>query len=342
MSPGAVPGAARDQMGERLARFFADRLPGSAPVVTGIRRLSAGRSRQNWAFDLTYRSGREVVTESLILRRDPKGGLVETDRQTEFAVLSCLEATKVPAPVARWIDVDGTWFGSPSLIMRREPGDCDYYILNGDRPLPERVALARAFCDLVGDVHRVDVESCGLVDVLAVPVDPARDQLDYWESVLREDQLEAYPEIDLALAWLRDSLPPPAAPVLVHGDFKPGNILVEGPDVSALLDWELAHLGDPAEDLGWVTQPLRTREHLIDGHWSQSDLLEHYERHTGTSVAPDSLRWWNVFAALRTAVMQVSGLRSYLEGRSSEPYRPTSSVLGTLLEGAWQLEGGTG
>lgn len=340
MSPEAVPGADRDHMDERLARFLADRFPGSAPAVTGLRRLTAGRSRQNWAFDLTYRSGGEVVTESLILRSDPKGGLVETDRQTEFSVLSCLEATAVPAPVARWIDADGTWFGSPSLIMRRETGDCDYYILNGDRPLPERVALARAFCDLLSEVHRVDVESCGLVDVLAVPVDPARDQLDHWESVLHDDQLEPYPEIELALTWLRDSLPPPAAPVLVHGDFKPGNILVDDSAVSALLDWELAHIGDPAEDLGWVTQPLRTREHLIDGHWGPSELLEHYERCTGISIAPGALRWWNVFAALRTAVMQVSGLRSYLEGRSSEPYRPTSSVLGTLLEGAWQLDGG--
>ncbi len=104
------------------------------------------------------------------------------------------------------------------------------------------------------------------------------------------------------------------------------------PRIVALLDWELAHLGDPMEDLGWITQPLRTREHLIDGAWEREQLFARYERATGRAVDLDAVRWWNVFSSFKTAVMQTSGLRSFVEGRCDEPYRPTAPVLRALLD----------
>lgn len=330
------------KMTDLLERFFADHLNESGAVISNVHRVSAGRSRQNWTFDLQWTRDEAVVSEALILRRDPQGGLVETDRQTEFAVLTCLEKSAVPAPIARWIDPDGSWFGSPSLIMRREPGECDYYILNGNRPLSERVNLARQICDLLVLVHQTDTQATDLRDVLVTPSDPPAQQLEQWESVLRADQAEPYPEIELALRWLEKTAPAPSGIGLVHGDFKPGNILFRSGKITALLDWELAHIGDPAEDLGWVTQPLREREHLIQGHWGREELLERYTLHTGTRIPVESLHWWNLFATFRTAVMQVSGLRSYLEGRSRDFYRPTPSVLRALLEGVTELTGGPG
>jgi aminoglycoside phosphotransferase (APT) family kinase protein len=120
--------------------------------------------------------------------------------------------------------------------------------------------------------------------------------------------------------------------VLVHADFKPGNILLDGDRITALLDWELAHLGDPLEDLGWVTQPLRTREHLIPGSWEREDLIAHYAAVRSVEVDPAALAWWNAFASFKTAVMQVSGLRAFLDGRSETLYRPHPKVLRALLD----------
>ncbi|QRP50253.1 phosphotransferase family protein [Amycolatopsis sp. FDAARGOS 1241] len=312
----------------RLHDFLADRL-GSSPKIAGLTRVGVGRSRENWVFDLVHADGER---EPLILRRDPDGGLVDTDRGTEFAVLRALEPSRLPAPHARWLDSDGTWLGKPSLIMRREPGECDYRVVNGDRPLAERASLARRFCDLLAEVHLVDWRAGGLGGVLDDPGEQAaRHELIRWETVLRQDQLEALPELDLALGWLRAHAPAAQRTVLVHADFKPGNILLEGDRVTALLDWELAHLGDPLEDLGWVTQPLRRREHLIDGVWERADLVRRYQDVTGTEVDETALAWWAAFATFKTAVMQVSGLRAFLDGRSDEPYRPTRKVLGTLL-----------
>jgi aminoglycoside phosphotransferase (APT) family kinase protein len=329
--------AAGDDILELVRRFLAAQLAGSAPPrIEGVERVAVGRSRENWLFDAIWpaaATGADDVVEHLIVRRDPMGGLLETSRADEFAVLQALEGTAVPAPRARWLDAEGTHLGRPSLVMVREPGECDYFVLDGERPRPERVELARRFCDLLASLHRVEWAGAGMGRLLADPGPWAsRAELDRWEAVLRRDQAEPYPELELALGWLRSTAPRSARTVLVHGDFKPGNVLLDGDRIVALLDWELAHLGDPMEDLGWVTQPLRRREHLIPEAWERQDLLAHYQAATGFEVDEASVAWWNVLASFKTAVMQVTGLRSFVEGRSDEPYRPTPAVIGALLD----------
>lgn len=322
-----------EEMLERLRTFFASEFPDGHPQVSNLLNTSLGRSRENWSFDLAGHDDARGRAEPLMLRRDPLGGLVETERSKEFAILQALETASVPAPAGRWLDAEGRWFERPSLIMRREPGACDYYVLNGSRPLDERVALAERFCDLLAQVHTVDWRSSELARIFTDPgANAALAELDQWEAVLRSDQREPYPEVDLAIQWMRTAPPQAQATVLVHGDYKPGNILLEGTRVVALLDWELAHLGDPMEDLGWVTQPLRRREHIIPGAWEESQLFDRYQKATGFTVREEHVRWWQVFATLRTAVMQVSGLRSFLDGRSEQSYRPTAKVLRSLLD----------
>lgn len=319
-----------DEVADRLRRFLADQPDACGGRITGLTRAGSGRSRDNWLFDLVTDGG----AEPLILRTDPEGGLITTDRSLEFAVLQGLEKSSLPTPVARWLDPDGAALGHPSLIMRRLPGVCDYRVLqNASWPLDERIELARAFCALLAQVHAVDWQDLGLGSVLADPgPDAARAQLEQWTQILRQDQLEAWPEIEYAIAVLAERAPRSAHTVLVHADFKPGNVLLDGGRITALLDWELAHLGDPLEDLGWVTQPLRAGEHTIEGAWEAGDLISHYERITGTTVDRDALSWWVAYSAFKTAVMQVSGLRAFVEGRAEEPYRPTRRVLATMLD----------
>lgn len=317
----------------QLRAFLQNQLGDDAPEVSGLTKASLGRSRENWLFDAVWGDRGSEVREPLIVRRDPLGGLVESERSTEFALLKALEESSIPAPRVRWLDATGEWLGRPSLIMHREPGASDYHILNGELPVQVRVDLAERLCDLLADLHLVDWQALGIGEILDDPGPWAsRAELERFVEILHADQHEPYPELELAILWMREHAPRAQRTVLVHADFKAGNVLLEGTDVVALLDWELAHLGDPLEDIGWITQPLREREHLIAGAWERSQLLERYRSKTGFDVEPASVHWWNVFSTFKTAAMQVSGLRSYLEGRSEESYRPTAKVLATLLD----------
>ncbi len=321
-----------------VGRFVRARL-GASARVEGLDRVSTGRSRENWVFDAVWTpSGHDTERrESLIARRDPLGGLIETSRATEFELLRALEGSTLPTPQVRWLDPDGSELGRPCLVMVRLPGRCEYYALGDDSPLDARVDLARRLCELLASVHAVDWSSLGLGELLGDPgADAPSAVLDEWEATLHRDQLQPWPQLDAAITWLRERAPQCDRIVLVHGDFKVGNVLLDDSGTSsdgaivALLDWELAHLGDRHEDLGWVTQPLRRREHQIAGSWEPPQLLEHYERVSGIPVDHRSVRWWNVFSTFKTAVMQVSGLRAFTEGRSDQRYEPTERVLSTL------------
>lgn len=317
----------------RLESFVRKRL-GPDAIVDGFTRVSTGRSRQNWLFDAVWSDDGAFRREALIVRRDPLGGLLETNRAEEFAMLRALQSARVPTPEVRWLDATGDELGRPCLVMARCGGSCDYYALNSAAPLEDRIDLAQRLCSLLADVHAVDWAGIGISEHVRDPGTMASlAALEEWEAIADRDRLEPYPELDLGARWLRENAPRSPRTVLVHGDFKVGNVLLDAVgNIVALLDWETAHLGDPHEDLGWVTQPLRTKEHYIRGSWEREQLLDHYERASGHAVDHDAVGWWNVFATYKTAVMQISGLRAFREGRSDEHYQPSAPVLTALLK----------
>ena len=317
-----------------LVDFLTRRISEPAGLSIGpVGRVATGLSRENWVFDLSFGDEAQRQSQPLIVRRDPIGGLLDTDRRTEFEILQAVEPTAVPAPRALWLDEDGSELGRPSLIMERGEGTCDYFVLNGDLPLPRRLDLAERLCDLLADIHLLDWEALGIDQILPDPgTEAARSALHEWVDILRGVQIEPLPELELIIDWLSIHAPNSQRTVLVHGDFKAGNILLDEDDqVVLLLDWELAHLGDPLDDIGWITQPLRTREHLIDGAWERPQLFERYAYRTGIDVNLESVRWWNTMACFKTAVMQVTGLASYLDDRTETMYRlANGSVLAAL------------
>ncbi|WP_231373748.1 phosphotransferase family protein [Nocardia sp. 348MFTsu5.1] len=281
----------------------------------------------------------------LLLRRDPPAAVVETGRAMEFELLRRLETFDVPTPTVLWLDDQGSELARPSMVVKRYAGRAHRAILRHADPLDlgieRRELLAREICTTLTDLHNIDTEAAGFRGILHHPgPNPAAYELGHWRSELERCQLEPQPALQAAAEWLRDSLPRPVDRlVVVHGDFRPANLLIREGRVEVLLDWELAHLGDPLDDLGWYTAPLYQKEHFIKGFWEQKDFLELYTARTGIEVDPHALRFWQVMSTFRLAVMALAGVKNFCTRDSDRPAAPARVVINRVLEAVIEAQG---
>jgi aminoglycoside phosphotransferase (APT) family kinase protein len=321
-----------------LQDFLTDRLPDRTDLeVTEPRRLGGGSSQENWAFDLSWTDAGTRRTAPLLLRREPQTGVVDTTRETEFALVQRLSGTDVPVAGVYWTD-DGTTFGRPAMVVERRPGSAHRGVLRDTDPLGigdgARLELAGRLADLLASVHRVDVDKIGLASILPDPgTDPARTELDRWVAELDRVEPEPQPALRFTARWLRDHLPPPPDRIsLVHGDFRPANVLVHDGRLEVLLDWELAHLGDPADDVGWYTCSVYRREHFLAGRWEVEDFIDRYAVAAGVEgVEPARLHFWQVMSTFRLAIMALTGVANFLDGSTDRPAASADRVVGQAL-----------
>ena len=322
-------------LADALRDWVAEEVGDPDAIVGEIRRTSAGFSRENWVFDASWTAHGKPVGRALIARRDPPGSVLNTDRRVETAVLRALESTSVPSPRLLFADLEGARLGRPAIVMELVPGYCDGFVLAGSWSLERRIRMAHVLYDELAAIHLLDWKTLGLGDVLEDPGPKAAEvAVDHWEGELRRVQLEPEPELEFVISWLRQHAPESEVTTLVHGDFKVGNVLLSADDdvVTAVLDWETAHLGDPREDLGWVTNPLRAREHQISGSWEPADLLERWSARTGFTADPEAVRWWSVLANFKLSVIVLSGGFAFVDGRLDRVHQSPVGIFRLMLD----------
>ena len=295
-----------------LADYFAREVPGA--TVSGVRRVGGGASKEQFFFTLHRDGG----SEPYLLRMDPRLAITETDREREFILLQAMTGI-VPVPEAAWVDATGSHFPQPAAIMRvvtgvTKPSDAGVKVSGlGTYLGPDlRAKLRDQFMDHLVSIHAYDWRANPLPGFDVPDADPkqaARWSLNFWRELWKIDKGQARPIIALAEQWLADNMPDCTELVLTHGDYRTGNYLFEEDSgtVTALLDWELARIGDFHEDLSWVLmQVFGTFE---NGLFRASDLYEReefittYEQRSGRKVNRETLHFYDVFAAWKCYVI---------------------------------------
>jgi len=288
-----------------LQDLLAQTLGDPALRVTPLQRLSGGASRQTWSFDAVRADGAAVPC---ILRRDPPGVSRPGAMVREAAVLRAAEAAGVPVP--RVIaDGDGAEpLGAPFIVMERVEGETiPRRILRDDVFAEARPHLVAQCATAAARIHAIPTDATPALGV----EDPLRSYRD-----IHDAQDEPHPTFELAFRWLRANRPPVGRTRVVHGDFRLGNFII-GPDgLRAVIDWELVHLGDPVEDLGWLC--VRAWRYggsrTVGGFGDVDELLAAYVQAGGEQVDPETLRWWEVMGTLRWGIICILQAATHLSG----------------------------
>jgi aminoglycoside phosphotransferase (APT) family kinase protein len=286
-------------MEQALGRCVAAWIPGATGVANAVR-LSGGASQETWSFDIVHPDG----AVGAILRRAPQGYGAAPSRaaglDAEAKLMQLAHEAGLPSPrvlhALRPQDDLGTGF-----VMARVEGETiPRKILRDPQFAEARPRLARQLGQVLAGIHGIDQARLPKLRRMTAAKEIAEFERDYrsfdWPR----------PVFELALRWLRDHDPGPSdAVTLVHGDFRHGNLII-GPDgLRAVLDWELAHLGDPMEDLGWVcvnSWRFGEIDKPVGGFGTREELFAGYEA-TGRRVDPDRVKFWEVMGTLRWGIM---------------------------------------
>jgi len=310
----------------RLAAYAASRMPGAVGVeVRDLSRISGGASRQTYRFRLTWTEGGARRERRLILRRDPPASLIDTERRVEFAAYSAFHGSEVPVPEMIWLEEGTEVLDQPFSVAEEITGfEAAPALLWTEPYLSAHETLARNKWTLLGHISRADPFALGLDRVMTPPSPEACwvRELDMWEKVLDEDEVEPLPITRAAIRWLRAHPPPPAQKIsVVHGDFRTGNFLYDRQGgIHGVLDWEMAHLGDPLEDLGWSLNPVwNFKRDLAGGLVSDVVAIAHWEASSGLRADPSALHWWTLFNCVKGQAIWISSARAWIDGGNREP-----------------------
>lgn len=294
-----------------MSRELADALAGVLGPVLGegvsvenLRALTGGASRTTWAFD-ALTDGRRA----LILRTGPPDD-VHASMELEAAVQQRAAAAGAPVPHILTADNSPAALGNPYLICDAIGGETIVRRIYRTLDDSGRERLLNQCAHALAAIHRADHQGIGV---------PPSDQLSEWRARL-DEMGDTTATFEWAFRWLADNRPSPTPQVLVHGDFRMGNLIVDDGGLAAVLDWELVHAGEIYEDLAWFcirAWRFGAPEHQgAGGLGSVETFLAAYESAADVTLDRDAFRWWLTVATLRWGVICRYQAERHLSGQT--------------------------
>jgi len=306
------------EMVQRLTSFIRAEGHFKSVSIENFRKMPGGASREIWSFDCTIDDGTGARRRAMVLRRDPGAHKIDTSRRNEFMVIRAAFDESVPVPEVFWLSDDPAVLGAAFFIMERIDGETlARRLLRDEEYSKAREVMPTQLAEILAKIHRIDPAKHKL-DFLA-PADDAAAlaEVKRYEENYRTLALEPHPAFELAFRWLFSRVPKTSRKTLVHGDYRIGNVIFGPEGVRSILDWELAHLGDPMEDVGWMcvrAWRFGNDQKPVGGLSSREDFFRAYEKASGSSVDPEAARFWEVFGNLRWGIITISQARTHIDG----------------------------
>lgn len=278
--------------------------------VEGVRRLVGGASQQTWAFDVRGDGG----SVPLILRRAADGAgeraRMTAGPEVEAHLMAAAKAAGVPVPGIRHVLRPEDELGRGFVMERLQGETLGGRIVRDARFAAARRVLARQCGEALARIH-----SMSTADLPPLRRGGASAEQQF-QLDLHRSHRTVRPVFELAFQWLRRHSPSDVKPVLVHGDFRNGNLMVDESGLVGVLDWELAHLGDTMEDLGWLcvnAWRFGALDLPVGGFGTRDDLFEGYAA-AGGHVDVQRVHYWEVFGTLKWGVICESMAHAWLAG----------------------------
>jgi len=311
---------------ENLRHYLAQSLPGEdAPLE--VERISGGHSNETFYI--------QRGSQQWVLRRPPRGPLLPTahDVLREYRVLKALNTTTVPTPRVLLACDDTSIIGAPFYLMERVAG----IVVRQELPpyatdTAGRRAISKALLDALVALHSVDWRAVGLGD-FGKPEGYLERQLRRWSGQLEKSRQRPLPDLDAVTVWLSEHLPTSGPATIVHGDYRLDNVMLahDEPRVVAIFDWEMATIGDPLADVGYLLsfwrEPGDPELEFASDAWrimeqpgflSRTEVTQYYAERTGRTVR--EMAFYEALAIWKLAILLEGSYSRHRSGTTDDPF----------------------
>tara|TARA_B100001029_G_scaffold2276_1_gene1618 strand:- start:702 stop:1715 length:1014 start_codon:yes stop_codon:yes gene_type:complete len=287
--------------------------------LLSFERIFGGASRETYKIRIKDQFNNE---EKLILRRTQESSLIETSQSTEYLAYSAYQDTSVPVPLMIDINEDQEILGAPFMLMQQLDGvAASPFTPNVYSPHEQK--LGEQFWSILGEIAKKDIADDFINQFDNTETNPCwKKELDKWVGVIREDSISVEPILEAGIRKLYGNAPKESKKKsLVHGDYRNGNFLFLEDRITGILDWEMAHIGEPLEDLAWALSPIWSWQdqekpaYLI----ARQEALSIWEKASGLTIDENDLKWWELFACIKGMAIWISAGNEFKTGKNIDP-----------------------
>ncbi len=322
-----------------LDTWFQNKYEGEGSVtIKTFNALMAGHSAETYFVELTG-----AVSETVVIKTRPMGvGLLEPYRlDIQFGILSALRDTAVPTPDVKWLENDASVIGRPFYVMSMVEGEATEYRIPPalKNAAPEVIrSMCEQFVDALSSLHAIRWPDDRFSFLSELP-NTLDSELVRWEAMAADEKGQLDDNLSRIVEWLRLNKPAQSAGIcLLHGDSKWGNFLFKDGKMTAMLDWEIAGVGDPMLDVAYALLYWGSGPSTLEGGLSEEEFIRRYESKSGITVK--NLEWYRVLVTLKLIAILVRGLRLFDRGEVNDiRYAWFGSTIPLMIQRAFNYMG---